>query len=133
MRPAGHVDLFAVCIRSNHGASRVPARRRGRVRRRRDMLARRIRAIVDDLHGKYAKYLVDHYDLIFLGNMSASAAARRRPSGRRSGQDALVAWRHAAFRDRLIQRAEVAGKVVVMVDEAFTSQMCPDCGHLHKG
>ena len=37
--------------------------------------------------------------------------------------------RHYQFRQRLIQKAREAGKILLVVDEAYTSKTCSQCGH----
>lgn len=76
--------------------------------------------MVDDAHDKIANFLTATYDIIFLVKMSSTDAARLRLDGQRRGQGC----------NRLIHKAKRKGKRVVMVNEAFTSQMCLCCGHL---
>jgi putative transposase len=41
-------------------------------------------------------------------------------------------WRHGKLRAYLTYKAEAEGIVVVLVDEHYTSQTCPQCGCRHK-
>lgn len=83
----------------------------------------RIHNLVDELHCKTAKFLVDHYDLILIPkfdtkNMSCRASRKIRSKTVR----ALMTWSHAKFRRRLQNKAFEHGKTVVEVNEAYTSK-----------
>jgi putative transposase len=44
----------------------------------------------------------------------------------------LSTWRHGKLRAYLTYKAEAEGMAVVLVDEQYTSQTCPQCGCRHK-
>lgn len=41
-------------------------------------------------------------------------------------------WSHYTFRRRLVNRARRSGKLVIVVNESYTSKTCTRCGHQHQ-
>src|SRR5262249_17490229 len=76
-----------------------------------------------DFHHKTALWLVRAYDVLYLEDLRVANFVRnRRPS--QSSSDAGG----AAFGTTLAYKAACAGKQVVVVDPAYTSQDCSGCG-----
>jgi putative transposase len=97
-------------------------------------LAQQARKTRDLLH-KTSRELVQvelekHARTIALGDV------RDIGDGKRLGQTAqqkVSQWSHGALRTAIGYKAEACGiEVVDTVNEAFTSQTCPRCGHRHK-
>lgn len=98
-----------------HKARRAVARLHLKVKRQRD-----------DLHHKAAVKLVRANDWIAHENLSITGLARTRMA--RSVLDA--GW--GSLIEKLISKAEEAGRTVVGVHPAYTSQDCHLCGHREK-
>ena len=79
------------------------------------------------LHHEEAKKLVTQHDLIALEDLNVKGMAR----GNLGKQIHDVGW--GQFFQILESRAEWAGKRVVAVPPAYTSQQCHACGHTEKG
>lgn len=47
-------------------------------------------------------------------------------------QQKVSNWSHGQLRRQITYKAVAAGIAVVVVDEAYTTQTCPNCGHRHK-
>ena len=117
---------------------KVKHRARYRMKRAAMRMESRIRNLVDDVHKKAARWLLDRFKLILLPEFSSSGMTRRKrgAAGTRrtlakSTVRAMLHWSHFRFRERLLQ----AGKVcptsrVVIVTEEFTSQTCGKCGQI---
>ena len=116
-----------------HKAKRVLARKNERIRNRRHNFVHQV-----------SRRLVDRYTLIAMEklsveNMMATPQAKPDPenpgkflpngASRKSGLNKSIAdaaW--SMFRNVLTSKAEKAGRVVVSVDPAYTSQDCSECG-----
>ena len=94
--------------------------------------------IVDDLHKKFASFLVRSYDLILLPNFRPSSLVRKlNEDGNRRKINSkavrnMLSWGHGAFRRFLLARAELSPCVVDLVCEAYTSKTCGRCGELNE-
>ena len=95
--------------------------------------------MVRDLHRKVAYDLLDRYDTVLIPSFETSRMAQKKnlPEGtvrkiRNKTVRAMLGLRHYAFRTYLASRAEVLGKEVHVVSEAYTSQTCGRCGNLKK-
>ena len=95
--------------------------------------------MVRDLHRKVAYDLLDRYDTVLIPSFETSRMAQKKnlPKGtvrkiRNKTVRAMLGLRHYAFRTYLASRAEVLGKEVHVVSEAYTSQTCGRCGNLKK-
>jgi putative transposase len=117
-------------------AERYLAKRQRRVARRKKGCNRRKRAVVllakahqavhrqrQDFHHKTALSLVRAYDMIYHEDLRVANMVRNHHLAK-SINDA--GW--GAFLTILTFKAESAGKRVIAVDPAFTSQMCSGCG-----
>ena len=104
-----------------------------RKRKLQEKLRDRIKHIADDLHWKVANFLVQNYETILIGDMSAKRVVR----GRRKGLDTkvkrtLMALSMFKFRQRLAFKAEQYHAQVIEVNEAYTTRVCSCCGTLNK-
>lgn len=107
---------------------RVSRRKKGSKRRRKavQMLARahqKVKRQRTDFHHKTALALLREYDTIYLEDLRVANMVRNRHLAK-SISDA--GW--AAFRSILVAKAACAGRRVVAVPPAFTSQDCSGCG-----
>lgn len=106
-------------------------------------IQRRIRNLVDDLHKKSVKWLVESYDLIMLPKFdtqrmvqkeieAADGSKKKRKINSKTAK-AMLTWAHYRFRTRLLNKIrEYPNCCVVICHEPYTSQTCSECGHLHK-
>ena len=77
-----------------------------------------------DFQHKLSRYYVDNYDLIALENLKVTNMIRNRRRNSKSILDA--AW--GQFKDFVKYKAVRAGKHLVLVNPAYTSQECSVCG-----
>jgi putative transposase len=79
-------------------------------------------------HDRYvrfiAEYYIDHYDLIFVEDLSIKRPSLFHPSVREASWDIFI--------DTLENEAGLRGKTVIRVDPMNTTQMCSKCGTLVK-
>lgn len=128
---------------------RVARRKKGSKRRRKavQLLARKhqkVRRQRHDFHQKTARDLVRHYDVIYLEDLQVANMSKRpepKPDGNggylHNGASAKAGLNKSiqdagwySFRQILTCKAEWAGKCVVAVPPAYTSQVCSGCGEI---
>jgi len=110
----------------------VSRRKKGSKRRNkaRKLLAKKyqnVRRQRQDFHHKVALYLVRHYDAIYIEDLRVANLVRNHHLAK-SISDA--GW--SSFRTTLEYKAACAGKQVILVTPAYTSQDCSACGERVK-
>jgi IS605 OrfB family transposase len=111
--------------------TRVLSRLELRIHKLRD----RIKNLVNDLHKRVARSLLEDFDTILLpvfetSNMTEhinEETGRRRVLNSKTVRN-LLTWSHWKFREYLKHKALVLGKEVVVVDESYTTKGCSRCG-----
>lgn len=94
---------------------------------------RKIKNKVDDLQWKTIKYLVKHFNGIFLGDMSAKNIVKKQNSVLSASQKrACLMTRYYVFQQRLKFKCEQNGVTFKIVDEYYTSKTCSNCGNLKE-
>jgi len=99
------------------------AKRKNSIKKAINRLRFKIRNLVDELHHKIANFLVTNFDVILLPtfeskDMSMKATRKIRKKSVRS----LLTWSHYRFKQFLKSKAYEYGKVVLDVNEAYTSK-----------
>ena len=117
-------DLLGRAAKARHRQKRNMYRAAGRMRTR-------IRNLVDELHHKAARFLVDHYDIILLPTFETSEMALRgRRRLQRKSVRNLLTFAHYRFQQFLLWKAWQTGKAVLLVNEAYTSKTCSWSGEI---
>ena len=112
-------------------ASKGGHQRKRNMYRAADRLRVRIRNLVDELHHKAARFLVDNYDVILIPRFESSDMVRRGVRRlRKKSVRSLLSFAHYRFRSFLEWKAEQAGKTVLVVNEAYTSKTCSWSGEI---
>lgn len=108
-----------------------PHRRTNSIKRRLLVKAEtRLKSLVNVLHWSLIKDLVDKYDVIGLGDIQSSKIMEG--DLRKFTKVEFQSLSFYTFKQRLMYKAERAGKKVFLVNEAYTSQGCTECGMLYK-
>jgi putative transposase len=106
-------------------------KQRYRMRKAANRLRWKIRDLRDELHAKTARFLVDHFDIILIPTFAVSEMAKReRRKLRAKSVRSMLTWAHSLFKERLKQVAFQAGKIVIEVNEAYTSKTCSWSGEV---
>lgn len=108
------------------------AKKRYSYKRAARRLTLKIQNLVNEVHKQLAKHLSLHYDLILIPKFETSQMvnkAVRKLSSKTVRQ--MVGWAHYRFRQRLIFKCRQYGTKIAVVDEAWTSKTCSECGSLH--
>ena len=114
-------------------ATKTTKQSRKNMRRAAKRIHKRIRNLVDELHHKVARYLVDNFDIILLPTFETSDMVRRgkRKLQKKSARQMLT-LSHYRFKKFLKHKAKESGCIVVDVCEAYTSKTTSWSGEIQK-
>lgn len=90
----------------------------------------KIRRLVNDLHEKLSRWLVDNYRVIVLPEFNVSSMIKKGDRKiRNKTARSMVTWSHYKFRQKLISKSrETPWCKIIHSTEEFTSQTCGCCG-----
>ena len=104
-------------------AAQAPSKRRRNMRRAAERMTVKIQNIVNELHHKTARFLVDNFDVILLPDFKTSGMITRGQRKIRSKTVRnLLNYAHHRFRNFLKHKASENGRTVLIVNEAYTSK-----------
>jgi putative transposase len=116
-----HADKLS--SRIDREKSRGNARRARNMGRALDRIKNKVSDLVEEMHHKIAYWLVDNYDIILLPTFETSdMVVRGRRKLRKKSVRAMLTLRHYEFAQHLENKAQEYGKLVLRVDEAYTSK-----------
>ncbi|WP_293093516.1 transposase [Moorena sp. SIOASIH] len=135
----GHGDFSRIqrlCQHLDNLISKI-AKAKGKQKRRMRKAARRmiirIQNLVNELHHKAARFLVDNFDVILLPTFETSQISKRLNRKLRSKTVRnLLSFAHYRFKEFLKHKATENGKIVVDVCEAYTSKTVSWTGEIVK-
>ena len=115
-------------------AARTPSKRRRNMRRAAGRMTVRIQNLINELHHKTARHLVDNFDVILLPDFKTSGMVTRGQRRIRSKTVRnLLSFAHHRFRNFLRHKASENGRTVLIVNEAYTSKTVSWTGEInHK-
>lgn len=91
----------------------------------------RVKDLIDELHHKAARWLVEHYDIILLPTFETSDMVRCGAQKLRSKSvRSLLTFAHYRFQQFLRWKCWQRGKTLVLVNEAYTSKTCSWSGEI---
>lgn len=98
-------------------------RRVNQLRRALDRIKNKIHDLVTELHHKVAHWLVQNYDVILLPTFEVSnMVIKGKRKIRKKSVKSLLSFRHHEFAQHLENKALEHGKLVLRVNEAYTSK-----------
>ncbi len=104
-------------------STKAKAKQRQRLRKAADRLRLRIRHLIDEMHHKVARFLVDNFDVILLPTFDVSRMVIKRARKLRSKSvRQMLSWAHYRFELFLKHKAFETGKMVLDCSEAYTSK-----------
>ena len=114
--------------------AQAPSKRRRNMRRAAERMTVRIQNLINELHHKTARYLVDNFDVILLPDFKTSGMVTRGQRRIRSKTVRnLLSFAHHRFRNFLKHKASENGRTVLIVNEADTSKTVSWTGEInHK-
>jgi putative transposase len=115
----------------SHYSASKNKKQRYRMRKAANRIRWKIRDLRDELHAKAARFLVDNFDIILIPTFATSQMAKReRRKLRAKSVRSMLTWAHKKFKERLKEVAFQAGKIVIEVNEAYTSKTCSWSGEV---
>jgi putative transposase len=120
-------------LQSRWSQKEVKHHKRYRMRRAGRRIQAKIRNLVDDLHRKLTKWLVEHYRVVLIPVFETQRMIRRGQRRLHSKTArAMCTWSHYRFRTRLQDKVrEHPWCKVIPVTEEYTSKTCGRCGQVH--
>ena len=121
-----NLKIQRLCFRLDKLISRISqakCRQKKRMRLAANRIRGKIKNLVDELHKKTARFLVDNFDIILLPTFETSQMAlraQRRIKAKSVRQ--MLTLSHYKFKTFLKHKAFEMGKVVIDVNEAYTSK-----------
>jgi putative transposase len=103
--------------------SHAGSRKKRRMQRAANRMRWKIRDLVDELHHKAARFLVDNFDIILLPTFETQKmAVKNARKLRKKSVRQMLTWAHYRFKEFLKNKAFEMGKAVMDVCEAYTSK-----------
>lgn len=103
------------------------------MRRAANRMRQRIRNLVDEMHKKVARYLVDNFDIILLPTFETSEMVMRGKRKIRSKSvRQMLTLSHYKFKQFLKHKANETGCIVLDVNEAYTPKTVSWNGEIRK-
>ena len=132
-RLASHLDDLLSRLDPKRTENRVTAKQRYSMRRAAGRMRLRIRDLVDEIHWKTCQFLVQNFDVILLPTFETSDMVLKcKRKIRKKSVRSLLTFSHFRFKQRLKNKASEFGKVVVDVDEAYTSKTASWTGEIKQ-
>lgn len=111
--------------------SKAKRRRKQHMRRAQCRMRWKLRDLIDELHWKCCRFLVDNFDVIVIPPFETSQMSRRLTRKIRSKSvRSMITFAHYRFQQRLRFKALECGKTVVQQNEAYTSKTCSWSGEI---
>jgi len=97
-------------------------------------LRTKIKNIIYDLHCKVSKYLCKNFENILLPSFDTKQMSKKNKFRQISNQSVrnMMYLSHYKFKQRLIDKAELMGRKVFIVNESYTSKACGFCGKINS-
>jgi len=121
-------------LRRRQDAKVKGSRRWRRLQRRKQRFLAKQKRRARDIEHKVSRAVVDcaverQVGTLAIGDVRDVADGKRLDA---QAQQKISTWAHGRLRTFITYKAEAEGIAVVLVDERYTSQTCPQCGQRHK-
>jgi putative transposase len=131
VRLAQHLDDLLSRLDKKRKDGRVTARRRQGMRKAANRMRAKFKDLVDELHWKTIRFLVDNFDVILLPTFETSQMVQRGARKiRAKSVRSLLTLAHYRFAQRLEWKAASLGKTVIRGSEAYTSKTASWTGEI---
>lgn len=121
-------------LQSKWSQANVRHKQRYNMKRAGTKIRKKIRNLVDELHKKMVKWLVENFRVVLLPEFETQQMVKRlnRKIGSKTAR-AMLTWSHYRFKMRLLNKTrEYPWCKILIVDENYTSKTCGCCGYLHQ-
>lgn len=95
------------------------------------MINRKIRNLVREMHWKTIDYLINNYEKIIIGDLSAKKIVSKDGNLCSMTKRIAMSLSYYKFRQRLKYKCDVKGISYGMINEWMTSKMCSKCGEIN--
>ena len=113
--------------------AKAKGNRRQRLRKAAARARNRIKNLIDELHHKTARFLVDNFDIILLPTFETKNMVKRGTRKiRKKTARMMMTFAHYRFKQFLKHKAHETGKLVLDVNEAYTSKTCSWTGEVNR-
>lgn len=94
----------------------------------------KIRRLVNDLHEKLTRWLVDNYKVVIIPEFNTSSIIKRGDRKiRNKTARSMVTWSHYSFRQKLLSKSrETPWCKIIFTTEEYTSKTCGCCGVINN-
>jgi putative transposase len=132
-RLAMHLDNLYSRLDKRRKEGRVGARKRQGLRKATTRLRARFANLIDELHWKSITFLLSNFDVVLLPTFETSQMSKKsqRKIGRKSVRS-MLSYAFYRFSQRLEWKAACLGKVVIRVNEAYTTKTASWTGEIIK-
>lgn len=124
--------IYRLCVRVDKVISKLTKsdyRARRRISKAIDRLKWKIKDSINDLHRKFASFLVKNFDIVFIPTFETSnMVSKLRSKTARS----MLTWAHYRFKEFLKFKGREYSCTIMEVSEAYTSRTCSFCGKDHN-
>ena len=94
-----------------------------------DLSRFRLNNHIDELHNKTIRYLVDNYDVILLPEFASKNMIKKKAS---KFNREILALKHYKFKMKLAAKCDITNTRLIIVNEAYTSKTCCNCGIINS-
>ena len=123
IRLAQHLDDLLSRLDKKRKEGRVTARRRQGMRKAANRMRAKFKDLVDELHWKTIRFLMNNFDVILLPTFETSQMVQRGARKiRAKSVRSMLTFAHYRFAQRLEWKAASLGKTVIRGSEAYTSK-----------
>jgi IS605 OrfB family transposase len=95
------------------------------------MINKKVKNLVEDMHWKTIKYLLDNYKNIFIGDISAKGIMRKDGVLTKMNRRITSALSFYKFKQRLKFKCELNKVNYNFINEWMTTKMCSECGEIN--
>lgn len=96
-------------------------------------LRERLKNLVKDCHHRSVSFILDNFQTVIISPFESSNMVTRR--GRKISRKTvrqLLSWSHIPFGDRLIAKAAILGRNIIVNGEEYTTKTCCKCGSINE-
>ena len=131
VRLAFHLDDLVSRLSKKRDVDNVGAKRRQGMRKAAARMRAKFKDLVDEVHRKTIRFLVDNFDVILLPTFETSQmVSRANRKLRAKSVRSMLTFAHYRFAQRLEWKAASLGKTVLRVNEAYTSKTASWTGEI---
>ncbi len=107
--------------------------KKGKYRRTKkiNMLWKKMKNLIEEMHWKTINYLIKNYDIIILPDFKISQMVKSKKIGKMTKR-LLYMYSFNEFRMKMEYKCRVYKKKLIIVDESFTSKTCGVCGQINN-